>query len=430
MKKNKAMRAAGGLFIATMLSTSIVSGTYAKYVTKGSVQDEARVAAFGVYVNGTGSLFGQTYYGVNDVSNSNEPGKDSDGTIKNTDNEASLTVKSQDTYGIGNVVAPGSQNTKGITLSLTGKPEVDVAVTYDFGNIEDIYLKAPSEEGKYPDLTDANATKGFDFTGEYHPLEFTLTGAVLYANEAVITSALADEGSSAEVIKDDTNNEKTYVSGTLKDIETVFSALNGLNSGKGIIYPAGTDFDDVDESKNYTLNLIWKWEFAETPTTNRIIGEEATTDTNNGVLIDQMDTLLGDFAAISFNGATKVTDANKAAKAKQGVTVADIVGINYGFVQTLIDLKDNTEFKDDATITTQAEESAAIFKGLFGSVDKYNENVGKWLETEADSFTDKDVFTVSYDDAKNIAVPANADSDGQYWLNVVVDFTVKVTQVD
>ncbi|MBR6599807.1 MAG: hypothetical protein IKK88_05855, partial [Oscillospiraceae bacterium] len=61
MKKNNSMRAAGGLMIATMLTTSIVSGTYAKYVTSDSATDTARVAKFGVTVEASGSLFDTTY---------------------------------------------------------------------------------------------------------------------------------------------------------------------------------------------------------------------------------------------------------------------------------------------------------------------------------------------------------------------------------
>ena len=99
MKKNNTMRVAAGLGIAALLSTCLVSGTYAKYVTSGDSTDTARVAKFGVTVTGTdNSLFDQTY-----------------------DN----TVKSGDEW---NVVAPG---TKGElkAVALDGTPEVDVKVT-------------------------------------------------------------------------------------------------------------------------------------------------------------------------------------------------------------------------------------------------------------------------------------------------------------
>ena len=48
MKKNKMMRLASCLLVLVMLSTSMISGTFAKYVTTGSAEDTARVAKFGV----------------------------------------------------------------------------------------------------------------------------------------------------------------------------------------------------------------------------------------------------------------------------------------------------------------------------------------------------------------------------------------------
>lgn len=47
MKKNKMMRTASGLLVATLLTTSIISGTFAKYVTTASGEDSARVAKWG-----------------------------------------------------------------------------------------------------------------------------------------------------------------------------------------------------------------------------------------------------------------------------------------------------------------------------------------------------------------------------------------------
>lgn len=50
MKKNKTLRAAGILFLATMLTTCMTAGTFAKYTTSDSANDSARVAKFGVTV--------------------------------------------------------------------------------------------------------------------------------------------------------------------------------------------------------------------------------------------------------------------------------------------------------------------------------------------------------------------------------------------
>lgn len=47
MKKNKMMRAASALMVATLLTTSVISGTFAKYTTSANTQDSARVAVWG-----------------------------------------------------------------------------------------------------------------------------------------------------------------------------------------------------------------------------------------------------------------------------------------------------------------------------------------------------------------------------------------------
>lgn len=47
MKKNKMMRAASALMVATLLTASVISGTFAKYTTKAKGNDEARVATWG-----------------------------------------------------------------------------------------------------------------------------------------------------------------------------------------------------------------------------------------------------------------------------------------------------------------------------------------------------------------------------------------------
>lgn len=101
MKKNNTMRIAVGLAVAALLSTCLVSGTYAKYTTKSEGGDSAQVAKWGVTVAGGNGAFSKTY--------------DETGTV---------TVKSL----TNEVVAPGTNGA--ITANtLTGKPEVKVAVT-------------------------------------------------------------------------------------------------------------------------------------------------------------------------------------------------------------------------------------------------------------------------------------------------------------
>ena len=56
MKKNKRMRTASGLMIAALLTTSMISGTFAKYTTADAAQDSARAAKWGVNLGISGSL--------------------------------------------------------------------------------------------------------------------------------------------------------------------------------------------------------------------------------------------------------------------------------------------------------------------------------------------------------------------------------------
>lgn len=116
MKKNTMMRIASFLLIAVLLSTSAISGTYAKYVTADKATDSARVAKWGVEVkaeNNTG--FGKYYFSQangNSVHGSYEASTD---TVKSSNDE--------------NVVAPGTNGTMA-TIKLSGTPEVDFFVSY------------------------------------------------------------------------------------------------------------------------------------------------------------------------------------------------------------------------------------------------------------------------------------------------------------
>lgn len=108
MKKNVMMRLASFLLIAVLISTSAISGTYAKYVTKGEAKDTARVAKFGVEVSANYStLFTQTY-------TTHTAWAGDDGVSVNA---------------TADVVAPGTNGTLA-DFTVTGTPEVDVNVSY------------------------------------------------------------------------------------------------------------------------------------------------------------------------------------------------------------------------------------------------------------------------------------------------------------
>lgn len=219
--------------IATMLSTSIVSGTYAKYVTSDNAEDSARVAKFGVTVTASGSLFDKTYMSV---GGGNTPG----GTTVAT-GDTTLTVESLED---DNVVAPGTKNDDGITFAIAGTPEVDVRLDVVVDEVKEVFLKGTTT--KLPDMTTGDAEDTFDNTVDYYPVKFTLT--------------------------QDTGTEVTLVNGgKLSDVEDALEKISRY-----------INVSDKDLSETIgTLNLTWEWDF----------------DASGVGTYDKQDTLLGDLAA-------------------------------------------------------------------------------------------------------------------------------------
>jgi hypothetical protein len=270
MKKNKTMRAAGGLLIATLLSTSIVSGTFAKYVTTGEANDTARVAKFGVEVKSSGGLFAKTYKTTDNV-----PGSSSD---SNSATSIALSVVSSDD---SNVVAPGTKSaTDGLTFSVTGTPEVAVKVDFSYveDNLSDVWLGL----GNYPNLTtstvyDDEYTASDVFTiaagasgsdNAYYPIKYTLTQTTTGTNGK--TTNLVNKG-------------------TMKDVAT---QLKTLKSTYSKTYAPGTNLSE----QIGTFKLTWEWDFD---------------DSSKGTY-DKQDTFLGDAAASADTISTAVTSVNTA----------------------------------------------------------------------------------------------------------------------
>lgn len=109
-KKNYILRAAAVLLALVLITSSLVGGTFARYVKSGSGSDTARVAKFGVGITATGTMFA-TEYATDDGAVS--------GTIANS-------VVSSDT---DKLVAPGTKGEMA-KITLSGTPEVAVNVSY------------------------------------------------------------------------------------------------------------------------------------------------------------------------------------------------------------------------------------------------------------------------------------------------------------
>ena len=153
MKKNVMMRLACFLLVAVLISTSAISGTYAKYVSAGSGTDTARVAKWGVQIQGFDGMFSHNY-----VTH------DPDYTALYADSVISSTAEK--------VVAPGT-NGKLAEINVTGIPEVAVEVTYAASNI--VFANWIDNEGKF-----------------YCPITITICGTPLCGLDYNSPTAFAD----------------------------------------------------------------------------------------------------------------------------------------------------------------------------------------------------------------------------------------------
>ena len=114
MKKNKMMRLASVLLVLTLLSTSVISGTFAKYTTSDSSFDQARVAKWGfnnaVSMDIT-DLFADTYKQVS---------------------TASTTYYKVDSQNEEDVIAPGTMGTASFQFTYDDRDIEKPEVAYTF----------------------------------------------------------------------------------------------------------------------------------------------------------------------------------------------------------------------------------------------------------------------------------------------------------
>lgn len=216
-KKNRTLRAAVLMLALVLITSCFVGGTFAKYVTSGEAGDNARVAKWGVSItaHATGDIFAKEY-----------------DAIAGQDN----TVIAGGEY---KVIAPGTKKDNAALVTLSGKPEVSVQVTY---NAEHFSLT-----GNW--IGDENNTF-------YCPLIIKVTGKV------------------GDAVKTETINcvEKTSAA----EVET---AVKNAVAACSATYGPNTDLSTVAGDG---LKISWEWPFEGTA--------------NQGQT-DAMDTYLGDQAA-------------------------------------------------------------------------------------------------------------------------------------
>ena len=196
-RKNWTVRAAVLMLALVLITACFVGGTFAKYVTSKSGNDNARVAKFGVEITANGTMFAKEY-------------QTHDGTVSGTITKSVVSSGTVDPQNDtrDNLVAPGTSGDM-VQMKLTGTPEVAVKVTYD--------------------ATDKVKLEGWilDDNTFYCPLRFKVGSTLI---EGI---GYTDAGALEDAIED---------------------AINGYSKN----YPANTALNDVGTD---SLNVSWEWQF-------------------------------------------------------------------------------------------------------------------------------------------------------------------------
>ena len=122
MKKNKMMRLASILLVCVLLTTSVISGTFAKYTSSATATDTATVAKWSFTVGGTDIATAETFTvdlfsTANELTGTNGVGADADTDVK----------------ADGKLIAPGTGGS--FTLALKNASEVTAKYTITLSSI-------------------------------------------------------------------------------------------------------------------------------------------------------------------------------------------------------------------------------------------------------------------------------------------------------
>lgn len=286
MKKNKMMRIASILMVATLITTCAISGTFAKYVTKVEGTDTARVAKWGVLLTVSAEGTFKTEYAT-DENEDNLP----DPYATPYAGEVSVKSSTKD-----KVVAPGTgmDEEEALIATVTGTPEVATRYTLKISGLKDIFLPA----GTYTDytelvLTPATETTAASYgytktftTDDYSPIKWNLkvsnSNNVSYdlvgvAKELGYGDFAGFSFTDAKAIVESTNAMNALLPELMK---MVGGASNAQVNFDGEDIYISMDFDPNTEM-DYTFELTWAWDF----------------DDEGKGTYDKQDTLLGNLIA-------------------------------------------------------------------------------------------------------------------------------------
>ena len=296
MKKNKMLRIASILLVVTLLSTCVISGTFAKYVTKAEGKDEARVAKWGILVSVNGDSAFATEYETHDTN-----GYDGPISVKADEDIDLLDMDEPE-----RLVAPGTFS-EGLDGTVIGKPEVATRYELKISDWTDIVLP----QGTYTDYTNYVLGEGYKkmatpSSGDYAPVKWDIvvtknkTGDQIgLLSEAAIKLGKTDaqlaemglRGFSASDARIIVENYRTQLISLLESIVPSGKNADIQIDGDDIIL--SMDFDPLKEV-DYTFSLKWEWAF-EGPTVG-MTGPTTFTQFSKEE-VDVLDTFLGNWIA-------------------------------------------------------------------------------------------------------------------------------------
>ncbi len=242
--KNKKMGIVAVLVMLVAVTLNAVGGTYAKYISKIDMTDEARVAKWHMDLtdgNGSGNynldLFDTSYF-----------------------YNGSEYVKSLNT---DNVVAPGTKGES--TFEITAKSEVRYTMSYNFDAIRDFIVYYTVENGKVKDMSN----KEGELTGdvkEYRPLTYWIEYKIDGTENADVKAVL--------------NTTDGVKATAIQAAFDAYNSNNGVGAGKHSFGPAA-NANTTGEHK-FAFNIKWEWD-----TTNTVPGLDATQ-------VNRLDTFAGE----------------------------------------------------------------------------------------------------------------------------------------
>lgn len=278
MKKNKMMRLASVLLVLTLLTTGIIGGTLAKYVTDGSGTDTARIAKFGVVAAVSGDLFGSTYAKA-----------DGNTIVSYSTDDATVKADGVSADDADNVVAPGTKNEKGMTLSVSGTPEVSTQVI--LGNAK--------KDGKEYDNSDIYLAKGdYGVMVEYEGKKTTENIVKYYTKDADGVYTKATESTPLNTSVYELRGDVSFAD----DYHPLIWKIGGVDTGtlENVTIELKKKFHGVEASggaKNFgtyapntpisvsSATVTWEWPF-----------QKGSGDSEQAIN-DKKDTILGDMIA-------------------------------------------------------------------------------------------------------------------------------------